>query len=412
MEVLGRLLEMSIYAAVLFLAITAVKMISRDKMSPALHYIIWFLPVARLCVPVTIDSGLRLIVIPGAAFEAVHARADSAVFGQIAALKWADLLIIVWLCGILLTAGRMLAAMARMNRAIKKDAIQPPPCLRELLGKCQKELGINKDIPLYILPGVTTPALAVGFRARVILPEDVLERLSPQQLEFAVKHELMHCKRRDHIAMLLLRILEIVHWFNPVVRLMARHMSLDMETACDSMVVKNLDKLQKKSYAFTLLQLSSQRRIPKFTLGLVPGNAEKAAEKRIRGIFLKYRSRRGAKVSAGVIAAVLFVFCFTTLCLPAAGNETGDDKNKQVYSVEAKAYLPAASEGPADPDNGGDGVGGSAAVLQAGTAKTLGDLYTPVPRVKAVFTKVEPPEHPFPGSYTAKIKVEFIPITD
>ena len=63
MEILNQLFEISVYSVILFLAVMAIKKAFKNKMSPALHFMIWFILIARLCIPVTIDSGLRLFII-------------------------------------------------------------------------------------------------------------------------------------------------------------------------------------------------------------------------------------------------------------------------------------------------------------------------------------------------------------
>ena len=223
--------EISIYSIVLFLAVIAVKKVFRDKMSPALHFIVWFLLIARLCIPVTIDSGLRLFVIPEAASaETTQIPADAVAIGsdsaslspgmqnhpgtqstaqtqasadnitaqasgspstgllwRVAALNWTDIVIVIWLGGIMLVMVWMFVAAVRLNRVIVKTGIQPPLRFRELLRKCRKDLGIRRDIPLYLLKGISTPALTIALKPRIVLPSKMVEKLNDQQLEFAIR---------------------------------------------------------------------------------------------------------------------------------------------------------------------------------------------------------------------------------
>lgn len=54
MKLLNTLFEITIYSAVLFAAVTGFKLAFKNKLSPALHFTLWFLVIARLCIPVTI----------------------------------------------------------------------------------------------------------------------------------------------------------------------------------------------------------------------------------------------------------------------------------------------------------------------------------------------------------------------
>lgn len=238
--------------------------------------------------------------------------------------------------------------MTRMNRQIKRQGTQPSPHTQELLNLCRIELGINKNIKLYLLPSVTTPAITIGFLPKLVLPTNIDECLSEEQLVFAIKHELMHYKRRDHLIVLLLHIIKVIYWFNPVVWLMGRHISLDMESACDSMVVRDLDNQQRRSYALLLVQLSSQGTMLESVLGLVLGNNEKIVEKRIHGVFLKYLRKRGVIVAGGVITVILFIGCFTNIFQPVIKTEIADNQ------VAGSAYITDAPIELMGSDNSAD----------------------------------------------------------
>lgn len=378
MEILNRLLEISIYSVILFLAVMAIKKIFKNKMSPTLHFVIWALLIARLCIPITIDSGLKLIVIPETVtFETVRTQSDASnedkpftfsletqnntdaqnkpqtqhmlassnvttqaaygqpnvVFGFISSLKWTDYVIATWMMGMLLRIIWITVSAVKMKRIIMTLGKKPEPELTELFQKCKTDLGIKHNVDLYLLPNISTPALTVGFRPKILLPLDISEELSEQQLEFAIRHELMHYKRKDHIVSLLLRVLEAVYWFNPIVWLMGKCMISDMETACDSMVVRMLSKQAKKQYAVTLLSMFSNKKVPQFLLGMALRNTEKIAEKRIRGVYMKNMSKRSVKLFVGILSIVLFVCCFTTACQPTPESEVVIGKNNDTLEL-------------------------------------------------------------------------------
>ena len=389
MEILNRLLEISIYSIILFLAIMVTKKICKNKMSPALHFMIWFILIARLCIPVTIDSGLNLIVIPDPALTEITQTAPAAIqdttlsfspeaniqsipqmpisdgtlpaadnktsslLQQITSMKWIDIFLAVWLMGVFLRVVWMIAAALKMNRIISRLGIRPTLRIHELSEKCKIELDIKKDIPFYLLSSITTPALTIGLKPKMVLPSGITTTMNEERLAFTIKHEMMHYKRKDNFVSLILRILEAVYWFNPVVWLMSRLMIADMETACDSMVVKALDKQGRKQYVLTLLDMFSQKKAPKFMLGMALNNIEKIAEKRIRGVYMKDRSKRSVKIIAGILSAVLFVACFTTACQPtpdkpAVIGKNNDFEQKLMQSAASYSLAPSTETIPSE----------------------------------------------------------------
>ena len=46
-----------------------------------------------------------------------------------------------------------------------------------------------------------------------------------------------------------------VHWFNPLVHILAKKANLDLENACDDTVLKGKDRLYRKAYGTVLLDV-------------------------------------------------------------------------------------------------------------------------------------------------------------
>lgn len=313
MDKLSYLLETSIYFTILFLIIIIIKNIFKDRISPTMHFMIWFIPIARLCIPFTIESDIRLIVIREKTVNSFQMY-DKISSNQPSA--WKDDLLFIWLGGILVLSIRMLVNMVRMKKEIKIYGIEPLPYIEEILSLSCKELAIRRKIKTIMLPNVMTPALTIGLVPKVIIPTDICERINKNQLELVIKHELMHYKRRDYMIVLLLRIIEIVYWFNPVVWLMCWQFSQDIEVACDSMVVRNLDKQQKKNYALSFVQLASQKRRSLPVLNLIFDKDEKIVEKRIRRIFINCKRRPSVIIAIATMVTTMFIGGFTTILQP------------------------------------------------------------------------------------------------
>ena len=69
------------------------------------------------------------------------------------------------------------------------------------------------------------------FRPVLILPQ---MELSQQQLAFIFRHELAHYKRRDLWIKWMFLLVQSVHWFNPLVHILAKKANLDLEKAAST----------------------------------------------------------------------------------------------------------------------------------------------------------------------------------
>lgn len=75
-------------------------------------------------------------------------------------------------------------------------------------------------------------------------------------LRHVLAHEAMHIRRRDNWVKAVMLAAIVLHWYNPLVWLMAKCLASDLEAACDAAVLKKYDTDQRKSYAYSLLAMA------------------------------------------------------------------------------------------------------------------------------------------------------------
>jgi uncharacterized protein (TIGR03435 family) len=76
------------------------------------------------------------------------------------------------------------------------------------------------------------------FRPVLLLPEGILERLTPAQLQAVLAHELCHARRRDNLAAAVHMLVEAVFWFHPLVWWIGSRLVKERERACDEEVLR------------------------------------------------------------------------------------------------------------------------------------------------------------------------------
>ena len=384
MKLLNTLFEITIYSAVLFAAVTGFKLAFKNKLSPALHFTLWFLVIARLCIPMTIESGFHLFTVEqekplvqqqipevsafdaptpaamreAAPSEALHSEASAPVQEPLPAadspkpvftIASADALIALWVAGMAFRAAALLLGERRLRLAIAHNTLPTDARTRDIYDACCAELGIAHKLPLQSMAGIYSPALTVGPKPMILLPANITDTLTDAQLACALRHELTHYRRRDHLLMLLLRLLTCVYWFNPIVWLMKREIMKDMETACDSAVTARLNGTERREYAMTLLALFSQPCRANSVLGMALSSAEKDAEHRVREVFGAHRSKAPVKILAALLSALLLACCFTTACQPTPSQSPVVNKGGDYLGgIEETPFEPYAAEGHAD----------------------------------------------------------------
>lgn len=384
MKLLNTLFEITIYSAVLFAAVTGFKLAFKNKLSPALHFTLWFLAIARLCIPMTIESGFHLFTVEqekplvqqqipeastfdaptpaatreAAPSEALRGEAPAPVQEPLPAadspkpvftIASADALIALWFAGMAFRAAALLFGERRLRLAMAHNTLPTDARTRDIYDACCAELDIAHKLPLQSMAGIYSPALTVSLKPMILLPANITDTLTDAQLACALRHELTHYRRRDHLLMLLLRLLTCVYWFNPIVWLMKRELMKDMETACDSAVTARLNGTERREYAMTLLALFSQPCRANSVLGMALSSAEKDAERRVRGVFGAHRSKVPVKILAALLSALLLACCFTTACQPTPSQSPVVNKGGDYLGgIEETPFEPYAAEGHAD----------------------------------------------------------------
>ncbi len=366
MDILATLGEITVYSAIIFAILMLFKKVFNKKLSPLMHYVLWGLLIARLVVPITLDSQIKFITIPqkevasqnlnfyGDDDEAtpqaqrantqmpptngnvqLHTNLNgningmatgnttgSNTLGQNSYTKGVqtftiyDVLLIIWLFGIGAVGVYMLFSYMYLRQKLKESTLLPTKELYMLFLECKKALGIKAKIKLRCQYGINSPALL--FPRTILMPLCLLKNTSEEQIKLMLTHELYHYKYKDHFVILMLALLRAVYWFNPVVWISFYKIVNDMENLCDSRVIKQVGEKNRRLYADTLLLLFSMNK-----KGLVLGmaNTRKNAKNRIKGVYLRGKSAKGTKIEAVILSMIIGVMCFTTACVPTPQKE-------------------------------------------------------------------------------------------
>src|SRR5258705_7189729 len=83
------------------------------------------------------------------------------------------------------------------------------------------------------------------------LPLGISERFSARELHHIFLHELAHIKRFDLEVNWLAAILQLVHWFNPVLWFAFARMRADREVATDALALSRAEQTENAPYGET-----------------------------------------------------------------------------------------------------------------------------------------------------------------
>jgi beta-lactamase regulating signal transducer with metallopeptidase domain len=154
---------------------------------------------------------------------------------------------------------------------------------------------------------VDRPSVAGFFHSRVLLPEDLLQKLSSQELEQIILHEMEHLRRFDDWTNLLQKVALVFFPLNPVLFWVEQRLCRERELACDDCVLSFT--AARKSYATCLTSLAEHALVRRgITLALGAWEKQSELSRRVRRILDKPEVRlkpATANVITGVVIAGL-----------------------------------------------------------------------------------------------------------
>lgn len=131
---------------------------------------------------------------------------------------------------------------------------------------------------------IASPMVCGLMNPRIYLPTR-MDFQDKELLGYIFAHEIMHIRRRDNWIKAVMLVVLSINWYNPLVWIMSKCLSADLEAACDGAVLRKCGEEGRKEYARSLLAMAVTG--GRATL-LYSAFSKTEVEKRIKGI-LRYR---------------------------------------------------------------------------------------------------------------------------
>jgi len=329
------LLWASLQGTVLIVMIVIIQKILRRRLPVHWHYLLWLLLLVRLAMPWLPESKMSIFnLVPrsvqqGRIIESfsqsrstdpmgfyMHARSESAPQtteeSKPFSVRFVRKLPVLWLVGTLLIAGYVLMRSISMWRTVKRERPITDSEILDLLEDCKMQMGIETILAVIVSDKIKSPALFGFVRPRLLLPQGMLETYGLEELRYVFIHELGHLKQRDIYLGWLMALLQVVHWFNPLMWFAFGRMRADRELACDRLVISTMGPDEPPEYGRTivsLLESFSQARYLPSVAGILEDTCQ--MERRIKMIADYKKTPRPRWAGAMLLLAALACIVLT-----------------------------------------------------------------------------------------------------
>lgn len=321
---------MCLYGSIMIALVLLLRILLGNRLPKYVFPVLWALVLVRLLIPFSLSSplsapvpslpesisgpSLRLVedialedstdVLKGTAGNTIHSTAqkttyslgrfrnDSPAFipNPFFALRF------LFLSGLAVVTGFLLSYRFQYSKKLKHRLLLEH---NEIINEILRDMGMG-HILVFSCDEIASPMACGLIRPYICLPT-CMDFGNTELLRHIFAHETMHIKRKDNYVKTAMLIAICLNWYNPLIWIMSKCLSADLEAACDASVLRQFDEDCRKSYAASLLAMAVTGN--RTTL-LYSAFSKTEVERRIRSV-LNYRK-------SGVMA-VLFSVLFLSL---------------------------------------------------------------------------------------------------
>ncbi len=214
-----------------------------------------------------------------------------------------------------------------------------------MLESLKLRLNVKRPIKLVVSSRFAEPVVWGAMRPVIILPGGIVERLSDDELEPVLKHEIFHVERFDNLLGSLQMFVCCLFWFHPLVWLIDRKLIEERELICDERVI--LSGAAPDAYAASLWK------VVQFSFGWPVRGVSRAAgsslKRRIK-VILNAGHQSKSSTASRALAGITFVAFVALAAAMALFTRDGAAAAKAPIAQDQKfvATAPMRFENPPD----------------------------------------------------------------
>jgi len=277
-------------------------------------YYSWFIVVIGLIIPFRLRWNISPVFQMQIGSETLSfAQEVETVMFYTAApgIPWLRIVAAVWLAGVIMFLSYHALKHYRFVKMTKRWSIcTTDEQTLDLMQALKKEMGITKRIELYVCSSVGSPMLIGLVKPRIFIPT---VEIAHDELRYILKHELVHYKRKDLLYKYIVLAATAIHWFNPIIYVVAKEIANLCEISCDAEVVKNMDADTRQFYSEAIIGVVKYKSKLKTALSTSYYGGKNGIKKRISSIMDMNSKRAGI----AIVCVTMFITLGTGLIFAA-----------------------------------------------------------------------------------------------
>ena len=227
-------------------------------------------------------------------------------------IDWLNVFTMVWVVGMCAMVGYAIGSILVLRMSLTESTLM------------EKGVRQNGEVDSPFVLGVIRPTIYLPYS------------LSSEDRDFVIAHERTHISRGDHLWKPLGFVLLAVHWFNPLLWVAYIILCRDIEAACDEKVISQYSKKERQAYSLALLNCSCKRK----SISACPvAFGEVGVKERIKGV-MNYKKPSLWIIVVAILAGVAVAVTFLT------SPPKGTDENSTHTPTASPTTEPSATPTP------------------------------------------------------------------
>ncbi|OAA84052.1 M56 family metallopeptidase [Clostridium ljungdahlii] len=366
----------SLNGSILVILILLIKNLLKERLKAEFHYILWFLLIIKLIMPYGPESNLSIFNI----YNSVSGKKstvsskyylktsdtfknkseDTTSSDNLSKNKnierlnkkinYKSILFYIWILGMVFFIANTLYEIKKIQ-FIKKNAISnKDSTFNNILNNCLNIMNISKSVSLMYPYKSISPCLCGLIKSTIFIPQNIIQNISEDEFKHIIIHELCHLKRKDLLINWIIIILNIVYWFNPIIRYGFYKMKQDCEISCDAYALRYLGIDGNINYGNTIIKILQLENNPPSLITSAPMAVNNSEIKRRITMISKHKKSS----LKNIICGILVITALTTIGLTSGiskAKPNSDNLNSKPYYESILNYLISCMQGHSSNDN-------------------------------------------------------------
>ncbi len=278
-------------------------------------------------------TATRNPALPAAGLEPVSTKTTTAVrspegTGTLAvgtepafrAISWKEIFASIWVLGCGVGIARLTWLQVTLTR-LRNRAVRPSSDVEQLAAEVRNALKIRRDIQIRTTGAISSPFVCNLLRPTILLPQKLVQSLTPTELGAVLNHEMAHIRRNDLAWCVAWQWLKAFCWFHPLMwRVPAAH-NLACEQEADR--VASAQMTERDSYVQVLARLALKvLALPAVETRLTVNGSSQIAQ-RLLWLGQARLARWNWRCALAAFSVSLVLFLAVAGCKPDANSSPG-----------------------------------------------------------------------------------------